>query len=198
MRIIIVGGSGTIGKKLSEEFSKRHEVIIAGRNSGSLHVDITSPESIEKFYQQAGPFDALVSAAGGGHVGPLKTMTDTDFRKGVDSKLMGQINLVLIGQRYINPKGSFTLTSGILSEDPIAAGANLSSVNSAVNGFVLSAAMELENSVRINVVSPGVVEDSPQLFPFFPGHTPVSMKQVVRGYIKSVEGAVNGQIIKAH
>ena len=41
------------------------------------------------------------------NVGPWKKMTDKEFRKGVDGKMMGQINLVLIGQHYINPKGSF-------------------------------------------------------------------------------------------
>jgi translation initiation factor 2B subunit (eIF-2B alpha/beta/delta family) len=32
-------------------------------------------------------------------------MTPEDFKKGIDSKLLGQVNLVLIGQHYINPKG---------------------------------------------------------------------------------------------
>jgi hypothetical protein len=79
-------------------------------------------------------------------------MTDKDFRKGVDSKLMGQINLVLIGQHHIRPKGSFTLTSGILSEDPIALGAGLSAINGALNSFGHAAALELENGVHIRSV----------------------------------------------
>ena len=123
-------------------------------------------------------------------------MKDADFRKGIDSKLMGQVNLVLIGQQYINPKGSFTLTSGILSSDPIRNGANLSAINGAINSFTIAAAIELENNVRINTISPGVVEDSPQLFPSFPGHIPVAMDRVVAAYIKSVEGAITGQIIE--
>lgn len=32
---------------------------------------------------------------------------------------MGQVNLVLIGLNYINKGGSFTLTSGVVSHDPI-------------------------------------------------------------------------------
>ncbi len=38
---------------------------------------------------------------------------------------MGQINLVLIGQHYIRAKGSFTLTSGSLAEDPVVLGASV-------------------------------------------------------------------------
>jgi NAD(P)-dependent dehydrogenase (short-subunit alcohol dehydrogenase family) len=123
-------------------------------------------------------------------------MTNADFRVGIDSKLMGQINLVLTGQHYINPKGSFTLTSGILSEDPIVLGANLSAVNGAIEAFVRAAAIELANNVRINAVSPGVVEDSPGFFPYFPGHIPVTMERVTQTYIKSVLGALTGQVLK--
>ena len=198
MKIIIIGATGTIGKVVTEELSKRHEVIKASRTKGEVQVDIQSPKSIEAMYKRIGKFDALVSATGEGHFGPLNKATDKDFRKGIDSKLMGQINLVLIGQRYINAKGSFTLTSGILGEDPVLRGSNLSMVNGGINSFVIAAAIELQNDVRINAVSPGVVEDSPENFPLFPGHVPVPMDNVVAAYVRSVEGALTGKIIKVN
>jgi NAD(P)-dependent dehydrogenase (short-subunit alcohol dehydrogenase family) len=191
MKIIIIGATGTIGKHITSALQKDHQVIRAGSKSGDLQVDIT-----ERFFKQTGKFDALVSATGSAHFGPLNTMTDADFRKGIDGKLMGQINLVLIGQHYINPKGSFTLTSGILSEDPIVLGANLSAVNGAINAFVKSAAIELDNGVRINAVSPGVFEESPDYFPYFAGHIPVKMDRVTQAYLKSVLGALTGEVIK--
>jgi NAD(P)-dependent dehydrogenase (short-subunit alcohol dehydrogenase family) len=193
MKIIIVGATGTIGKHVTAALQKEHEVLKVGSKSGDLNVDISSPQSIEEFYKQAGAFDALVSVSGDGHFGPLTSMKDADFRKGIDSKLMGQVNLVLIGQHYINPKGSFTLTSGSLAEDPIVLGANLSTLNGAINGFVRSAAIELDNGIRINAVAPTVVEESPVYFPFFPGQIPVSMKRVTNAYVKSVLGAQTGQ-----
>jgi NAD(P)-dependent dehydrogenase (short-subunit alcohol dehydrogenase family) len=196
MKIIIVGATGTLGKHVVKALEKDHEVIKAGSKSGDLQLDISSPESIERFYEQTGAFDALVSTTGNGHFGPLNTMKDADFRKGIDSKLMGQVNLVLIGQHRIDPKGSFTLTSGILSEDPIYLGANLSAINGALEAFVRAAAIELENGVRINAISPGVVEDSPGYFPYFPGHIPVTMDRVTQAYIKSVLGTQTGQVYK--
>jgi NAD(P)-dependent dehydrogenase (short-subunit alcohol dehydrogenase family) len=123
-------------------------------------------------------------------------MTDKDFRRGIESKLMGQVNLVLIGQHYINPKGSFTLTTGVLTDDPILLGSNPSTVNGAVEAFVRAAAIELDKGIRINAVSPDVVEASPQYFPYFPGHIPVTMDRVVNGYLKAVLGAHTGQVIK--
>lgn len=198
MKIIIVGATGTIGRHITTALEKEHEVIKAGSKSGDLQVDISSPASITKFYEQAGSFDALISATGHGHFGPLASMTDKDFKVGIDGKLMGQVNLVLIGQQYINPKGSFTITSGSLSEDPIFAGVNLSTINGALDSFVKSAAIELANGVRINAVSPAVVEESPEFFPYFPGQFPVTMTSVTQAYIRSVLGAQTGQIYKVH
>ena len=195
MKIIIVGATGTLGKKVTADLEKGHEIIKVGTKSGDIQADLTNAESIEAMYNKVGSFDALISAAGSGHFGPLNKMTGADFQKGLNSKLLGQINLVLIGQHYINPKGSFTLVSGVLSDDPVPNAVNLAAVNSAVNGFVRAAALELENGVRINAVSPGVVEDSPQLFDAFPGHIPVSMERVVYAYRKSVLGHITGQII---
>ncbi|MBK7122855.1 MAG: short chain dehydrogenase [Chitinophagaceae bacterium] len=195
MKIIIVGASGTMGKHLAAAFKKEHEVITAATKGCDVEVDITSPESIENMYRKTGVFDALISTAGPTYVGPWKKLTDKEFRKGVDGKMMGQINLVLIGQHYINAKGSFTLITGALSHDPQKNFANASAANGAVEGFVKAAAIELENDIRINAVSPTVIENSPQYFPFFPGDIPVTMQQLEYGFRKAVFGANTGQVI---
>lgn len=198
MKIVIVGASGTMGTYLSKAFEKEHEVVRADRNSSDVQVDITSPAAIEKMYQEIGSFDALISTAGPTYVGPWKNLNQETFRVGVEGKMMGQINLVLIGQHYINPKGSFTLITGALTHEPQKNFANASAANAAVEGFVRGAAIELENGIRINAVSPTVIENSPQYFPFFPGEIPVTMKQLEFGFRKSVFGAGTGQIIKPY
>jgi len=195
MKIIIVGASGTIGKTVASALEKDHEIIRVGSKSGDIHADITSPESIGEMFKKAGKFDALVSAAGDAYFGPWKGMDDTAFRIGINSKLMGQINLVLIGQHFVNPKGSFTLTAGSLAHDPVLAGSNASAVNGGLESFVRAAAIELGDGMRINAVSPTVVEDSPAYFPYFPGHMPVSMKRVEYAYLKSILGAGTGKVI---
>ncbi|WP_343631771.1 short chain dehydrogenase [Fluviicola sp.] len=198
MKLVMVGASGTMGTFLSQAFEQEHELIRVGSKSGDILVDITSTESIEHMFKQVGSFDALISTAGPTHVGPWNTLNDRTFRKGVEGKMMGQINLVLIGQHYINPKGSFTLITGALSHDPQLNFANASAANGAVEGFVRAAAIELGNGIRINAVSPTVIEDSPQYFPYFPGDIPVTMKQLEYGFRKSVFGAGTGQIIKPY
>jgi len=196
MKIIIIGATGTIGKHVVKALESGNEIIKAGSKSGDLQVNISDNGSIKDLFEKVGSFDALISTTGDAHFGPLREMTDANFKVGLNSKLMGQINLVLIGQHYINPKGSFTLTSGSLSEDPIVFGASVSAINGALDAFVKAAAIELENGVRINAISPDVVEESPDYFPYFPGHIPVSMNRVAQAYVKSVLGAQTGQTYK--
>ncbi len=198
MKIIIVGATGTMGKHLTSAFEKEHEIVRVASKGGDNDADITSTESIENMFKQVGAFDALISTAGPTFVGPWAKLTNQTFRNGVEGKMMGQINLVLIGQHYINPKGSFTLITGALSHEPQKNFANASAANGAVEGFVKAAAIELENGIRINAVSPTVIENSPQYFPYFPGDIPVTMQQLEFGFRKSVFGANTGQIIKPY
>jgi NAD(P)-dependent dehydrogenase (short-subunit alcohol dehydrogenase family) len=193
MKIILIGASGTIGSHIAGALEKDHQLIKVGAKSGDLRININDPESIKAMYDQVGSFDALVCAAGDGYFGALKSMTDANFRISVNGKLMSQVNLVLMGQHYITPKGSFTLTSGSLADDPVPFAASLSAVNAAINGFVRGAAIELENNVRINAVAPGVVEASPAYFPYFPGHIPATMHRVTQAYVKSVLGSQTGK-----
>ena len=195
MKMIIVGASGTMGQHLVKAFRDEHEIVTAATKGCDVNVDITSPASIESMYRQVGAFDALISTAGPTYVGPWASLTDARFRQGVEGKMMGQINLVLTGQRYINASGSFTLITGALSHDPQRNFANASAANAAVEGFVRAAAIELGNGIRINAVSPTVIEDSPRYFPFFPGDIPVTMKELEFGFRKAVFGANTGQVI---
>jgi NAD(P)-dependent dehydrogenase (short-subunit alcohol dehydrogenase family) len=198
MKIIIVGATGTLGKKVAEAFAPKHEIIRVGNTRGNVRVDITSETSIKNMFEQIGAFDALISTSGKGPFAPVNQMTGEVFKSGLLDKLLGQVNLVLIGQHYINEGGSFTLTSGILAENPVAAGSALSTINGGLNTFVMAAAPELENGVRINAISPNVVEDSPAYFDFFPGEIPVAMEKVVKAYEKSLLGILSGQVIKVY
>jgi len=114
MKIIIIGASGTIGKHVALALKHSHEILTAGSKSGDYRLDVRKPGSIKSFFENIGSFDALISTTGSGHFGPLSTLNDANFRIGIDNKMMGQINLVLEGQHFINPNGSFTLSSGVV------------------------------------------------------------------------------------
>ena len=169
MKILIIGGNGTIGTKVSHHFSKKHEIIIGGRNSGEVTVDIAESKSIEAMFESIGTLDAVVCIAGEAKWAPFDAMVEEDFYFGLKSKLMGQVNLVRIGQKYLNAGGSFTLTTGILADHPVMLTTSPAMVNGAIHSFVKAAALELENGIRINVVSSGLVEDAIDKYEaFFP------------------------------
>jgi NAD(P)-dependent dehydrogenase (short-subunit alcohol dehydrogenase family) len=197
MKIILVGASGTIGQAIDRELRERHDIVRVGRNSGELRVDISDPASIRRLFEQAGPFDALISAAGNAHFGALEELSAKEFAVGLDDKLMGQVNLVLIGREFANDGASFTLTSGVLSEDPIRYGAAVSTVNAALDGFVRAAAIELPRGLRINGVSPTILEESlPAYGPYFRGFKAVPAATVALAYAKSAEGRQTGQVYR--
>ncbi|GHD62144.1 short chain dehydrogenase [Jeongeupia chitinilytica] len=199
MKILVIGASGTIGRAVVAELAPRHEIITAGRNSGDFRVDVTDLASVEQLFRDTGKVDAVIAAAGSLHFGPLAEFTPAQYALGLNDKLMGQVNLVLAGQHVLNDGGSFTLTSGIVSHDPIVYGSSASMVNSAVEGFVRGAAIELPRGLRINVVSPNVLIESLASYgPYFRGFEAVPAARVALAYSKSVEGAQTGQVYAVH
>ncbi|AVI50192.1 short chain dehydrogenase [Pukyongia salina] len=196
MRILIIGGNGTIGRTVTSRLEEKHEVIIAGRTSGDVTVDIADLESVRRMFDSVGKLDAVVCIAGEAKWDHFDKLSEEDFYVGIKSKLMGQVNLVKVGKEFINPGGSITLTTGILADDPVEMTTSAAMVNGAIHSFVKAVVLELDN-VRVNAVSAGVVEDAYEKYKdYFPGHNPVSMNKVVNGYIKSVEGKINGQVIR--
>ncbi len=195
MRIVVVGATGVVGRAAVAALKDRNEIVSVGKSRGEHQVDMTDNASIRALFQRIGRFDALVATAGKVHFGDLGQMTEKEMSVGLKDKLMGQVNLVLIGRDHVNDGGSFTLTSGVLSHDPIRFGAAASLVNGAIDAFVRAAAIELPRGLRINAVSPGLLDDSAAaLEDYFRGHETVSSARVGRAYLKSVEGRLTGQV----
>lgn len=195
MKILVIGGKGTIGKEIVNELSPRHDVITAGRTNGDYLVDIASESDIRSLYQKIGVIDAVICAAGNGCFEPIDAISPEAFKEGVNSKLFGQINLVLIGKDFIAENGSFTLVSGVLSEDPIKGSTNVAVINSGIEGFVKSASIELSRGVRINAVSPGIVTES-GTSGFFLGYKTVAAADVALAFSKSAEGQQTGKVYR--
>ncbi|GAA0593926.1 short chain dehydrogenase [Streptomyces crystallinus] len=197
MRILLVGAAGTLGSAVHKALAERgHEVIGVGRTGGDLVADVTDPQAVARLYAQAGPLDAVAVAAGDAVFKPLAELTGDDFAATLRGKALSQVELVRQGVRHVAATGSFSLISGILTEEPIVAGAAASAANGAVEAFVRAAAIELAPQ-RINAVSPTVVEESlPAYGPFFVGMEAVPTARVATAYVRSVEGAQTGQIYR--
>ena len=99
---------------------------------------------------------------------------------------------------HISDNGSFTLISGILGDEVTPASTIGATVNAMVEGFVKAAATELPRGIRINCISPTVLVESPQYFPYFPGYTAVSAEDVAMAYLRAVSNPMTGRILKLH
>lgn len=197
MKILIIGGNGTIGKRVTKALTKKHKVVIAGRTTGDIQVEISDSTSITNMFETTGKLDAIVNIAGDAKWDKFNALSEEDFYIGIKSKMMGQVNLVRIGKDFLNEQGSITLTTGILGDYPVDMTTSAALVNGAINSFVKAVALELENGFRINAVSSDLVEDAKDKYQdYFPGHTPVPMHKVVNGYLKCIEGKITGQIIR--
>jgi NAD(P)-dependent dehydrogenase (short-subunit alcohol dehydrogenase family) len=198
-KILLIGASGTIGQAVLANLGARHDVITVGRSSGMHQADLAQPASLAALFAAVGKVDAIVSTAGNVHFGPLAEMTAEQFHIGLQDKLLGQVQLALLGQRYLNDGGSITLISGILGTEPIRNGASATAVNAAIEGFVAAAAIELPRGLRINAVSPTVLTESMGTYgPFFPGFEPVPAERAALAYQRSVEGAQTGRVYRVH
>ncbi len=194
MKIIVVGATGTIGREVVKTLSANHEVIGVALKDADFIADIMSNSSIENMYRKLSPFDALAAPTGYAKFGSMDELTDDDYMMGLRSKLMGQVNLVRVGRSYINDNGSFTLTSGVLSQEPIPGSASISMVNAAVEGFVRAAALEMKRGVRINAVSPIFVTETVEALKLNISETMPAAK-VALVYKESIEGRRNGEIL---
>jgi NAD(P)-dependent dehydrogenase (short-subunit alcohol dehydrogenase family) len=198
MKVVLIGFGGTIGKGVDQELAAYHDVVRVDLKTGDFNVDIADPKSIETLYSDIGAFDALVCTAGSVHFGPLEEFTPAHFEIGLRNKLMGQVNLVMLGLKHIRNGGSFTLTTGLLNEEPIREGVSAAMVNSAVEGFVRAAANVLPRGIRINVVSPApAVESYAAHRHYFPGTKPVPASEIALSYTKSIEGSHTGRVYRA-
>ena len=195
--VIMIGAQGKMGQAALSGLGK-HKVITASRSGEGcdFQVDITSRESIERLYQNVGSFDAVVNTAGFCEYAPFGEMSDEQWQTTIQSKLMGQINLVNIGLNYINQGGSFTLISGILNIKPIPLAIADATTSGAIDTFVQCVAHELPRGIRINVVNPTVLEEAWDVYgEMMPGFQPVPGALVGKAFERSVDGFISGQVL---
>jgi NAD(P)-dependent dehydrogenase (short-subunit alcohol dehydrogenase family) len=194
MKIIVIGATGTIGKEIVRALEPAHEIIPVSRTSGTT-ADIRDAATIRALFEKTGKVDAIVCASGSGAWKPLDQLTEEDFAMSLGYKLMGQVNVIRYGFSAVNDGGSITVTSGVLSKQPMQGSGAISLVNAGLEGFVRAAALEAPRGIRVNVVSPPWVSETLREMGMDPSHGMPSA-EVAKAYVGAVTGSANGATIE--
>ena len=206
LRILLVGAGGVVGRCVHGVLRDRHEVITAGlepaQGPQQLQLDLADTPALVQALRALGPLDAVISTAGRARFGPLAQAQPAGigasvYGLGLHDKLMGQVNLALAARAVLRPGGSITLTSGTTSTEPVIGGAGLSLVNGALESWARAAATELPQGWRLNVVSPSLVEGTPEAAcAAFPGFERVSGDRVALAYVRCLMSGITGQVLR--
>ena len=196
-KVIVIGATGNIGKAALSGLTG-HQIITANRSGkdSDYAVDITNEASIRSLFEQVGSFDAVVNTVGFCEYADFTELSESQWMTTVMSKMMGQINLVRIGQETINDRGSFSLISGILSSKPIPMAIADATASGAIDTFVKCVAHELPRGIRINAINPTVIEEAWHVYgEMMSGFQPVPGALVGKAFARSVDGFISGEVI---
>lgn len=192
MKALVVGSNGTIGKAVTRLLKEKGMEVIEASRSGNPALDITDNPGMDAFFAKLGPVDVIVSAAGDAAFVSLDKITDNDIQLSVNSKLLGQVNLVRKGLPNLRPGGVFVITGGILAYSPMPQTSLISMVNAGLEGFARAVALELTEGRRVVVVHPAWVAETASKIGMDPAPWP-NAEKTATAYLEAIEGTNNGE-----
>ncbi len=202
-RLLLVGATGLVGHEVFALLKTRFDIVTAGPVDSDLFLDFDDFDSVVNAVDCKGrPWTAVACAAGLGSFSPLAKIEAAPLEKsvyglGLTNKLMGQVNLALAARSNLVDGGSITLVTGIATQQPIPGASSFTMANAAIEGFAKAAAIEMPRGIRINVVSPGVLAESPPpVFELFAGFEKVPAARVALAYQRSIEGKLTGEVYR--
>lgn len=172
-KILILGGSGAIGKSLAKELiEKKYKPILIARNKQDLEIisdkldcehhvcDILETKKLISIIKDIGEdIYGLAYCVGSINLKPLKLATEEDFIESYKINTLGAINSIKAAQSsLIKNKGSILLFSTIAVQQGFINHSIISSAKGAIEGLTLSLAAELAPNVRVNCIAPSLTD----------------------------------------
>jgi len=174
-KVLIVGGTGGIGRALAERYaSLDSEVILTSRsaeraeklaaeiggNTRGIALDIAEPETIAESLADVGEIDRLLIVA---IERDYNTVRDYDLekaRRAVTVKLVGYTEVVHTMLDRFSKDASVVIFGGLAGQRPYPGSTTVTMVNGAVSSMIRTMAVELA-PIRFNAIHPGVIGDTP-------------------------------------
>lgn len=177
MKVLVTGGSGTLGKKIVEVFlNEGYEVIytyyknnVSIKGAKGIYCDVSNEEDVKKIFLEIDNLDVIINNAGISIDNTLEDKSSDEFRKVLDTNLVGVFNVIKYGSKKIK-MGSII---NIASTNGIDTGYELSMDYDASKAGVISLthnmAKSLAPNIRVNCVAPGWINTNmnKDMYPVF-------------------------------
>lgn len=190
MKTLIIGATGTIGKEITKLSREKGDTVISASRKGTPSINIDDPSSLDTYFSMAPALDAIICVAGSASFGKLADLNEDQIKLGINSKLLGQVNLVKKGLRRLKPGGVIILTGGMLAHAPWPETSNIAMVNAGLEGFVKAVALELDNDKRVVIVHPPLIRETAKAMGMDPSPWPSALT-VAETYISSLKNKTN-------
>jgi NAD(P)-dependent dehydrogenase (short-subunit alcohol dehydrogenase family) len=168
--VVVIGGSAGIGKAVASGAAAAGARVTIGSRDGErvkaavaeiggaamgMAVDQTNGASLRSFFAAAGEIDHLVLAGSEVKPGAFRAQPIADAQASMNSKFWGQYAAIKAAR--LSSTGSVVLFSGAASRKVKVGVPALSAINAAIEALGKALAVELA-PIRVNVVSPGIVD----------------------------------------
>jgi NAD(P)-dependent dehydrogenase (short-subunit alcohol dehydrogenase family) len=175
VRVLIIGGTGGIGRALAERYaSLGSDVIITSRDAGraaataaeigpnvrGIALDIAEPEKIAVMLSGVGPIDRLLIVAIERDSNTVRNYDIVKARRAVTVKLVGYTEVVHVMLDRMNTDASVVIFGGLAGQRPYPGSTTVTMVNGAVTAMIKTMAVELA-PIRFNAIHPGIIGDTP-------------------------------------
>lgn len=150
------GANVTICSRSQERLAKAAECIEEKVETAVL--DISDEPALEAFFEKIEPFDHLITPGAEIGSGPFTNLPVDEAKKSFEIKFWGQYCAARCALAKIKKGGSIIFFSGVYGRRPSPGAPNMAAINAAVEGLGRALAVELGPVVRVNVISPGLVQ----------------------------------------
>jgi 3-hydroxy acid dehydrogenase / malonic semialdehyde reductase len=165
---IVTGASSGIGAATAAAFAREGARVIGGarrlerlQTEVALPLDVTDPESCERFVAAAGPCDILLNAAGLAlGRAPFDESSEEDERTVLETNVNGLMRMTrLVLKRSLREPGHIINIGSVAGHWAYPNGASYVAAKSAVRGFTRALREDLlGRDIRVTAVDAGLVE----------------------------------------
>lgn len=157
-KILIVGGSKGIGKKISEILENKECIVFSRNNvdsSNSNHhyhnLDINNGD-----FPEIEDLSSIIYCPGTINLKPFRSLKEEDFLNDFKVNLLGAVRVI---KHYLktlskSPNASIILFSTVAVKQGMSFHASISSAKGALEGLTKSLAAEFAGKIRVNCIAP--------------------------------------------